>query len=162
MNKVLLGIALLSASFLGFTAFGSKHGHEIGNYVPELNLFNATDSTEISVNDLQGKYTLLNFWSSDDASSRLKEKIYQTNNLSDLSDSMHYVSVNLDRNTKLGLAVSRIDGFDPLTQYYIKGSMADIIKKYGMKENLKSFLLDSNGEIVSINPTVAEIQSFLN
>ena len=98
MRKILATIAVF-AILLSFTSAHNANDVDtkIDAFAPNFKVSNK--NTELSLSELRGNYVLVNFWSSDNADSRIRNIEYDrfTNN----NDAVSYVSINFDDNSKL-------------------------------------------------------------
>lgn len=158
MNKSIITIFLIALICLGFTGFNSKTGSEIGKYAPSVQFTKEFENTTYRVGK-NNKPVLLSFWSFKDASSRLRNKQYQIafddKIISD--QKIDYISVNIDEKKSVVAEIIDIDKLDKNTQYHPVNEPDKVIKDYGLNDEIKTFLLDSNGEIIAINPEVSKL-----
>lgn len=141
-------------------AFGTRTGHKIGNYVPNLQIASqGNNSNIIDIKDLGGKYTLLHFWSSEDATSRLNNKKYEISlGNDDIDKGINYIAINLDANHKLGFEIARLDGLNEEYQFRSVSNREKILKQFDLAKGFKSFLIDAKGEIIAINPPLERLE----
>lgn len=160
MNKSWIGVLLLATAFLGITGFSSKNGSNVGNYAHDISLVSSDTEKKINLKELRGSYTLLNFWNTSDANSRITEKNYRLAIGANEINDFHYVSVNTDRNERLAAEIAKLDKVDSPSFYRCSEKEGNIAKKFNLNTEMKSFLIDPNGEIISVNPTVDELREF--
>ena len=125
-------------------------GLKIGNQAPELVLPDMTLSVEGM--DAQG-YTLLHFWASYDAPSRIANIRYN-----DVIESLHgtpvrYVAVSYERNKELFQEIVRRDEVTLSNQYYDEaGEESELYVRYRLNKGFATYLIDASGTIVAHNP----------
>lgn len=152
MNKAILTIAIVGLLILFSSAYYSSPGDSrLGYKSPSLVLGNSNNGLS-PLQQHRGENVLLTFWSSDDATSRLANKHYDR--LSRM-DGVHYthVSVNMDRSNGVFNSVVAIDSLNRSAQYSSTiDAQADISKSWRLDEGYHSFLIDTNGIIIAIDP----------
>ncbi len=95
---------------------------------------------------------LLTFWSSDDAPSRLANQHYDRLSR---ADGVHYthVSVNMDRSKAVFNSIVAIDSLNRSAQYNSTAdAQSNITKSWRLDDGYHSFLLDTDGKIIAIDP----------
>ena len=165
MNKYLTGIILAGTVFVGATAFSGRTGAVVGKFAPELDICLVGQKSNDSVdfrNTGEG-YKLINFWTTSDVDSRLKGKIYTKwlENSEFQNNKLNYLSVNLDEDERLFREIIKIDRLKEDSQYACGNSSRKIIKEYDLQNGMKTFLVDSKGEIIMINPSTEDIEKLL-
>lgn len=119
------------------------------------------DST-VSLSDLKGRYVLLNFWSSDDAASRIAAQQYNRLLANVPEEQICQLAVNFDRSERLFREIVRIDNLKATSQFFVEAQTAsDLIDRYDMSHGLQSFLIDPQGTIVAINPSAQTIHTLV-
>ena len=163
MNKSILWTFILVVTGLGFTGFSFKTGPNIGNYSPELVLEKTNEKETVRLSQFKGKPTLVNFWDTKNASSRLQEKQYQLFLASDTTNhtELNYLSVNIDKNPAVAREIAKIDCYNPKTLYFVANNVQSVVRKFGMKQTPKAFLIDKDGEIIAINPTDEQLRELI-
>lgn len=135
-----------------------RSGLKIGNQAPEVVLSDTT-LYEADV-DAQG-YTLLHFWASYDAPSRIANIRYNDVIESLSSNNVRYVAVSLERNKELFQEIVRRDNVALSSQYYNEaGEKSDVFTRYRLSKGFATYLIDASGKIVAHNPdndTLAKI-----
>ena len=145
---VLLGLGSAATN----TAVDGKNGYRAPMFRVERN-----DSV-IALDDMKGKWVLLQFWTSSDPASRIACRDYSDFEECQASDNFQerfrLLSVNLDRSERLFREIVPRDGLSAKSQFHVKGSQANqLIKDYHLESGMKSFLIDPQGRIVAKNPT---------
>ncbi len=151
-------IVLIFVFSVGFT--NEEIGAKVGAFAPNITL--SDNGKIIDIEKYRGEYVLLNFWSSFDASSRIKCNDYdafvKNSKIDNDGKSINYLSVNLDDNRKLFEEIVRLDNFDNELQFFAGENEIGLIDKfYNLKAGFNSFLIDKAGKIVAVNPTVDEL-----
>ncbi len=124
------------------------------------------EDSAFSLAGMKGKYVLLTFWSSSDASSRIACNYYTdfVKSIGDDSGEMfcHY-SVNFDRSERLFRELVRKDGLDSKTQFHVWGEDADrLIQDYHLEDGFKTLLIDPQGRVAVKNPSKLHLTQILN
>ena len=151
MNKTLLVIATLAMLTLFSSAYYSAPADSrIGYRAPSLVLGNSNGLSPLQQH--RGENILLTFWDSSDAQSRLDNMRYDR--LARQSgDAYVHVSVNLDRSVSVFNSIVALDNLNRSAQFSTSIDVQDnIIKSWRLDEGYHSFLLDTNGNIVAIDP----------
>ena len=105
----------------------------------------------------RGENVLLTFWSSDDAESRLSNQNYDRL-VRGMDRAFIHVSVNLDRSESVFNAIVAIDSLDRSTHYHSSAEVREsIVRNWRLDEGYHSFLLDSEGVIIAIDPDAATL-----
>ncbi|MDR1645286.1 MAG: thioredoxin family protein [Tannerellaceae bacterium] len=105
-----------------------------------------------------GRYTLLNFWATYDAESRVRN--IRLANVSGKMSRNRVVlcSVSLDESPSVFSETIRIDRLDRATQFHeTKGKNSTLYRRYNLKKGFGNFLIDENGVIVAKDLTPEEL-----
>lgn len=155
MKKPLIFLALLVILAISLSAYTPRViAPEKGYTVPALSI--ESNDSVISLSDFRGKYLLLTFWASTDAASRIRCNEYES--LVDQSAKVRQLSVNLDKNERLFKEIVSNDNLNPAHQHNLPPSKADgVLAEFNLNSTLKTFLIDPEGRIVSVNPSLDEI-----
>lgn len=129
---------------------------------PELELNNDNDTLSLSL--MRGKYVLLTFWSSTDATSRVACNRYTTLAKRYKSNKQFsHVSVNFDRSGKLFNEIVRRDRLDAKTQFNVQGEeAAQINADFHLENGLETVLIDPDGMIIAHNPSDETLSQVLS
>ncbi|MCM1076766.1 MAG: redoxin domain-containing protein [Bacteroides sp.] len=163
MKKTLSYIAFFAAVIVLVAAYSERVVKADEGYTaPELEMI-ANDSVNVSLDKLRGKYVLVNFWDSSNAVSRIAageyDRFLHTNHGSPFS----LVSVNTDRNPDMFREVVKKDKLDASTQFHISDAKAKNLREdYHLDSGFSSYLIDPQGKIVAVNPSVSTLESFLS
>ena len=157
MNKTLLIIAIVGLLTLFTSAYYSAPADSrIGYKAPSLLLGDSNNDLS-PLKQHRGEKILLTFWSSDDAQSRLDNMRYDRLSRSAGAGYTH-VSVNLDRSESVFNQIVAIDNLDRSAQFCTAQDMQDdIIRSWRLEEGYHSFLIDSNGVIIGIDPDMTSL-----
>lgn len=155
MKKPLIFLALLVILAISLSAYTPRViAPEKGYTVPALSI--ESNDSVISLSDFRGKYLLLTFWASTDAASRIRCNEYES--LVDQSANVRQLSINLDRNERLFKEIVCNDNLNPAHQHNLPPSKADgVLSEFNLSSTLRTFLIDPEGRIISVNPSLDEI-----
>ncbi len=150
MRKSLLTI-VTSALFLFLTTSAynpSTAAARIGYRAPHL----AVDKAQIE--DTNGKYVLVTFWSTSNPDSRISNRQYDRACGTD--GKVRHISVNLDRSGGVYDMTCRLDSLNPSSQFHCDSlQQQNVVREWRLDASgYRSFLVDASGKIVAINPTV--------
>ena len=107
-----------------------------------------------------GSYTLLSFWASYDATSRLTN--LSLNRVAEHNSRIKMISVSFDEYRSAFNASVRQDGLSEASCHWeTEGEKSEIYKRYGLKSGFKNYLLDSEGKVVACNVTSDELTALL-
>lgn len=153
-------IFLVAVGYAGYT--DRMEELHPGFKAPVFTLSHPDDTATIhSLSDLEGRYVLLNFWSSADPVSRMRLKQYDTmvKRLNELSGSIVVLGVNFDRSRRLFDEIVRLDSLDHAEHIFAYGDEARrLISDYRLAEGYRTYLIDPAGHIVATDPTVGDVQ----
>ena len=156
----LLAVLLLTVSARTERLFQAAEGFKAPSLVIE-----STDSTAgITLDELRGKFVLVNFWSSADAQSRILAKDYDIATSNFDAEHFRHVAVNTDRSKALFREIIRHDGMNANVHYYYEdaansGRMTD---DWHLENGLRSFLIDPQGRILAVNPSAETLSRALS
>ncbi len=156
---VLFVVLLLSVSAHTERIYEAAEGFKAPEFMIE-----AGDST-VSLADHRGRYVLLNFWSSADADSRLATRRYDdmVEDGPAADERLCLLSINFDRSERLFREIMRRDNLEPKAHFHVSsadaGKLAEI---YHLGHGYRSYLIDREGRIVSVNPSEATIRKIMS
>lgn len=118
----------------------------------------ASDGTVVKPADTEGRFVIVNFWASRDAGSRIAANLYDSYVESAGEDRISLVSINFDDNLKLFREIVRRDGLNGESQFNVAAAQRnEIVRRYALGSGLKSFLINPEGVIVAVNPTIDQL-----
>lgn len=165
MNLKFVHLGLMLAVVLLLISAGTPdqtltEGNRVGYLAPRFELSN-TDQRSMFETQEEGTYTVLSFWASYDAPSRVKNLKF-LNQVKHYGDKIRMISVSLDDNKIIFEETTQRDGLSQIPHLMANSELRKkLIKDYDLKKNLKSFLIDSKGVIISANVTPEEIKEKL-
>ena len=163
MKKFIFFLALTAITIITSSGFNeNRFGVRPGEKAP---LIEINDPTEKNATiDYRNKYTIINIWKSDDATSRTREKCYQAwLNKEIPKKETVIVSINLDENTNLFNSIVLSDRLDMNRQHNISGTEADKLRtKLEMTNAIGSLLIAPDGRVLAVNPGIAELRDILS
>ena len=154
---VLIMTSLVSYSFVGKDT--PTEGLTIGDKAPSFVV--RSDNHQINLNDLKGKYVLLSFWASYDASSRAQNAMidHATRQAKNLS----MVSVSFDEYKSIFDETVKNDRLEEQQCYLdMKGESSALYKTYRLDRGFRNFLLNEKGVIIAKDITLSQLSSYLN
>ncbi|MDR2810506.1 MAG: thioredoxin family protein [Tannerellaceae bacterium] len=104
------------------------------------------------------RYTLLNFWATYNAESRVRN-IKLSNEVGKISSGkIALCSISLDESESVFSETIRIDKLDETTQFHeTEGKNSKLYRTYNLKKGFSNFLIDEKGVIVAKNITPDEL-----
>ena len=158
---VLTVLALTFFILSGTDKTGLLEGFHPGDIAPGIEI-SGTD-VDIMFSKGSGCYTLLHFWAAYDACSRMHNvQLWNRLNQGDLTN-VKMISVSLDKLESIFTETVKADRLEETNQVHeILGEYSGIYKKYGLKKELKNFLIDNKGVIVATNITREKLSLFIN
>ena len=131
----------------------------LGDQAPELAIGN--DKQLLNLRNLKQEYTLLSFWASYDASSRMENA--KMNHLVANSARVKMISISFDSYKSVYQAAIRQDGMNASDCHWeMEGENSEIFKSYDLEGGFKNYLVDKDGVIVAKNLTADQLVSYLN
>lgn len=154
---VLAFSSLISLSFNDRSTSTEKLA--LGDYAPKLVLGNEKQS--LNLQNSNNDYTLLSFWASYDAASRIQNaKMYR---MVAASSRVKMISISFDSYQSVYLSAMRQDKVNlPDCYWEMEGENSEIFKSYDLKDGFKNYLLDKNGVIIAKNLSEDELNSYLD
>ena len=111
MREFVIFIGLIGSLIAFQSAFNAESiDSKVGSYAPNLTV--TDDDSTFTLTNYRGKYVILNFWSSDDAESRIRN--INLNNFINKhkDDKVVFASINFDRSEKLFKEIVNVDNLD--------------------------------------------------
>lgn len=161
MKKATYLIAFFLLSILSISAHTERVASaEEGMQAPMLSIITADG--EVSIEQNHGRFTLLNFWKSSDAKSRISniefDRLAQRH-----SSELNLISINLDQSERLFNEIVANDCLSHEMQFHPdKMQMEQIVESYPDSEHTTSFLINSAGKIVAVNPEISTIEKTIS
>ncbi len=152
---IVLLVGMLSVTY-GFES--TSTAVTIGDVAPAFNVKNAQRT--FAPNN-EKRYTLVAFWISGDAQSRITATEYsrwyqQSGN----ANVIEYASINLDEDPILYREIIRHDRLPDNTQFYAGSALAQNLRTtYGMSDHYGAVLIDPDGRIVAVNPATSTLEA---
>jgi peroxiredoxin len=152
LTVTVLALVLIFTSASGNVATDSRIGTRAASFTI------GNDSSVLTLNQLRGKWVLLTLWSSADAVARLDNMRYSR--IARNNDKLVQVAVNFDRSRALFDEVVSADSLDLSSQYYCeRQDRKQFDQKWGTAEQFNTYLIDSRGVVVAVNPGDKELQA---
>lgn len=159
-KSLILALIFIGVLFIAVSYSDIHYSTAIGNEAPALRL--EQGSNTVSLKDLRGKYVLLNFWKSTDATSRRDANIYTAWCRSHPGAAMDLVNVNFDSNPELFSEIVRRDGLNPSQQFRVGGDTAVAVSHtFGLESGYGSLLINPEGKIIAHNPSESQLSALV-
>lgn len=162
INVKWISAALVTVSFLFYSFVGKDtptEGLTIGDKAPAFKI--CGEKQLIDLKDLKGKYVLLSFWASYDASSRMKNATlsYATSKF----DNIEMVSVSFDDYKSIFNETIKKDRITTANCFVeLNGENSELYQTYRLQKGFKNYLLDENGVIIAKDINAKQLSSYLN
>ena len=159
MKKTALIFALFALILISVSAHTDRVVRAAQGFrAPAIELSDFTAGNPIS---FDGKWTLVNFWTSSDPVSRIA-----AGNYDDFARGMAYnpdfqlLSINLDRSDALYNEILDADGLSEGVQIHLDPEQAqEVAAEYYLDRGYNSYLINPSGKIVAVNPSADLIAS---
>lgn len=143
-------LVLISTSASSNVSSDSRIGTRAANFTI------GNDDNVVTLNQFRGKMVLLTFWSSADAVARLDNMRY--NRLTRQNDKLVQLAVNFDRSRALFEEVVYADSLDTSSQFFCElQDRKPFEQKWGTSEQFNTYLIDSRGVVIAVNPSDKEL-----
>ncbi len=159
-KTILLAVLFAGVLFCAVSYSDIHYSTAVGRQAPALSV--GSGAQTLSLDDLRGKYVLLNFWKSTDALSRRSANVYTAWRRSHPEAAMELVSVNFDQNPQLFREIARRDDLDLAGQFSVQGDTARAVAAtFGLDKGLGTLLINPEGRIIAHNPTEAQLSELI-
>ncbi len=159
MKKQLIIIVLLVG--LLFITYGFETTSTTVTIGDEAPAFNVKNAQRTFAPNNKGRYTLIAFWISEDAQSRITATEYsrwyqQAGN----ANVIEYAAINLDEDPILYREIIRQDRLPDMTQYYAGSALTQNLRMtYGISDHYGAVLIGPDGRIVAVNPAKSALEA---
>ena len=154
---VLVFSSLISFSFNERSTSAEKL--TLGDKAPELVL--GDNKQSLNLQNPSGDYTLLSFWASYDAVSRMENA--KMDHMIKNSARVKMVSISFDSYQSVYQAAIKQDEVNTSNCHWeMEGENSTIFESYDLKGGFKNYLLDKDGVIIAKNLTADDLVSYLN
>lgn len=159
MKKITLIFAIFAVLLLTVSAGTEREYNAVeGMKAPYFEVTDGDDGISWSSDGKDGRFVIVNFWASGDASSRIAANRYDSYVKSVGEERIGLVSINIDKNRRLFEEIVRHDGMNGESQFNVETAQAsDLVRMFDMSNGLKSFLIDPEGTIVAVDPATETI-----
>lgn len=128
----------------------------VGNKAPLFKVENEFGSSELQ--GMKGKYVIVNFWSSNDAKSRIENAMLDKSIANLQSEKLSLVSINLDEDKTLYSQIVKTDKLESRRQYSaLDATVGNLFADYHLENGNNVFLINPDGMIEAINPSVSQL-----
>ena len=157
-----ISAALVTVSFLFYPFVGKDtptEGLTIGDKAPAFKI--CGEKQLIDLKDLKGKYVLLSFWASYDASSRKQNA--SLGHATSKMNNIEMVSVSFDEYKSIFHETIKKDRITTTNCFVeLEGENSELYQTYRLHKGFKNYLLDENGVIIAKDINVKQLSSYLN
>lgn len=159
----LLGATLIIASSSTPVDKSIYSTKSVGEVLPMVKITNEREQSNITDADTP-PLTLLHFWAAYDAGSRAQQISYHRAIDGTLAKRIIFQSVSLDTDPEVYKCTLALDGIEARSNYKLidVGQREQIIELFGLKKGFHSFLLNTSGEILAIDPDPTLLAQFIN
>ena len=156
MRKFITTCAILTILFFFTSAFNAYDiDTKVNSFAPNFTVFD--NGKQVKLSDYRGRFVLVNFWSSENPESRIKNIVYNGFSTEN-SKLISLVSVNFDKTEGLFDEILKKDKLENKSHYFEQdGKNSEVYKKYHLNSGYSSFLISREGRIIAINPTKQEL-----
>ncbi|MDR3194966.1 MAG: thioredoxin family protein [Tannerella sp.] len=153
----LIAMILVSSS-VGEEKASFAEGHRPGDMAPKIKPEGSREAVDFA--NQTGRYTLVNFWATYDAVSRIRNM--QLGRKAGELDSTRLLlcSVSLDEKAVIFAETLKTDGLDTSGQWFAGKERSTLIRKYRLKNRFTNFLVDDRGVIVATGLSVQQLSKF--
>lgn len=153
---VLATISLVFFSFVGKDT--PTEGLTIGDRAPEFKI--CSERQLVDLKDLRGKYVLISFWASYDASSRMQNATLS--HVASKNDKVEMVSVSFDDYKSIFNETIKKDKITtPNCFVETEGEQSELYQTYRLHKGFKNYLLDENGIIIAKDINAKQLAAYL-
>lgn len=160
VKGVFVVLAIISFTFLSFVGKDTPtEGLTIGDKAPALKIDGEKELIEL--NELKGKYVLLSFWASYDATSRMHNAAL--NHAASKADNIEMVSVSFDNYQSIYNETIKKDRITTAHCFVdLNGENSELFQTYRLQKGFKNYLLDEHGVIIAKDINARQLSSYLN
>ncbi len=167
MNFRQIGVALFTSCsmlFLTTSAIRLEDYFErelkVGEQLSEFGVL-TDQSCHILPKESSKRFTLVHFWASYDATSRTKNIQWNEFFSQTVSDKIDYKAIALDPDKSVFQHTLAIDGLKGKDQLLVATSRREeLIGRYALADGLHSYLIDDEGAICLVDPSLEELNHF--
>jgi hypothetical protein len=166
LNMKIKTYIFMLAVFLVFTTAGTKksgirEGFRLGDNAPKIKLADA--ESDIIFTNHSSRYTLLHFWAAYDGNSRKQNVLLWNYIRKGNLPQVQMISVSMDSSHAVFTETVKTDGLDSTRQEQVgQGKEAEALRKYGLKNGFRNFLIDDKGVIIATQVTSEILDSIVN
>lgn len=159
MKKTMMIIALFVVLMISMASRSDRDYQAAKGFsAPELELVGGSDSSKVELSDLKGRYVLINFWAASDAESRIAAHGFDRMMEKADKERLCLLQVNMDRSMRLFREIVRRDRLNEAQQFSVTAEDASAVKNaFHLNEGLQSYLIDPDGEIIAVNPSIETV-----
>ncbi|MBP3679352.1 MAG: TlpA family protein disulfide reductase [Bacteroidaceae bacterium] len=155
-------VVMITISFFSFSFVGKDtptEGLTIGDRAPEFKI--CGEKQLIDLKDLRGKYVLLSFWASYDATSRMQNATLDY--AAKKAGNVEMVSVSFDEYKSIFHETIKKDRITTSNCFVeLDGNDSEIYKAYRLNKGFKNYLLNEKGVIIAKDIQASQLASYMN
>lgn len=138
-----------------------SHSLDIGKTAPSLTFASGTSLDTIP--ETEGKYIIINFWSSDDPASRILNRRISDIHSSLSSSKVTFISVCMDNDDSLSKEIAAADKISERTiSISVKDLSPQVTEDFQTASGNRSFIIDPFGNLADISPLPESIPSIIS
>lgn len=148
------------AAFLSSSIPAGSHSLEQGKEAPAISL---SSSSASSLDETDGKYVVVNFWSASDPQSRIANKRLSELTAQLPSSKIKFIGICVDKDATLSSEIMKADGI-PASAISLGADdiTSQVTEDYQTATGNRSFLIDPFGNLVSISPSEEKIKTVIS
>lgn len=154
-----LGMMLIVSTSAVSPASSRGEALQVGDTLPEMKQ-SAKLALQWMPRSGSGRMTLVHFWAAYDAQSRATNVVYDRYFSRSVSDRIAYYAISLDPVEAVHRLTLERDGLDLLKQYCASDLRQELIVQYGLQDTMHSYLIDESGRVLSVDPSIEELNRF--
>ena len=155
-------VALVLMSFFLFSFIGkdiSTDEFTIGDSAPRFKI--CSDKELVDLKNFKGKYVVLSFWASYDATSRMQNAALC--HVANKNNDVEIISVSFDEYKSIFDESIKKDQISIKNCFVeIEGKNSELYRTYRLNRGFKNYLLDKNGVIIAENFNAKSLHIYLN
>lgn len=133
-------------------------GLRIGDVMTEMK---RTNELSPSLRNESGSYTLVHFWAAYDAQSRSANVAYDSYFANKADGMIRFQAISLDTDSDVYSKTIELDSVIQANQYHLATERRGLIMaEYGLQSKLHSYLIDSKGVVVAVDPTLDSLEQY--
>lgn len=166
MKKNLFGIASVFVLLVIASAYGESPEAKkisIGSQMPQIKISNEQNTVELGRNTSE-RFTLITFWESLDAESRIAcskyDNFIKTND--EAKEKIDFIAINFDKSDILRQQIIDVDNLSEASQFTLDNNTAIVLRSsFSLDRGMGSVLVNPDGTVATFNPTVEQLKTVM-